>query len=120
MSWSFWKRKSDTVDASKPKEEKLPKPMDIPESVGRSLVVDFGKDPDWVWHLKSVVHRREEKNCYEVRVFDESQAMMHGIIVRDFTSLDEHPELILFEGWYDKKSNKVQVQERLEPTPKAA
>jgi hypothetical protein len=120
MSWSFWKKKSVTVELSEAKEEKLSKPKDIPEPVGRYLVVDLDKDPDWVWKLKSVVRRQAEKNRYDVRVFNEIQAGSRGVSVRDYTTLDEHPELILFEGWYDKKSHIAHMQERSEPTPKAA
>jgi len=118
MSWSFWKKKSAKVELSEAKEEKLSKPKDIPEPVGRYLVVYLGKNPDWVWELKSVVRRQAEKQRYDVRVFDEIQA--RGVSVRDYTTLDEHPELILFEGWYDKKSNTAHMQETLVPTPKAA
>jgi hypothetical protein len=120
MSWNFWKKRPETADLSKEKEEKLSKPKDIPEAVGRSLVVDLGKEPDWVWKLKSVVRRQAEKNRYDVRVFDEIQAGAKGVRVRDYTTLDEHPDLILFEGWYDKKSHMAHIEERLVPTPKAA
>jgi hypothetical protein len=120
MSWSFWKKRSTTVELSEAKEEKLSKPKDIPEPVGRYLVVDLGKNPDWVWKLKSVVRRQAEKHRYDIRVFDEIQAKARGVSMRDYTTLDEHPELILFEGWYDKKSNMAHLQEHLVPTPKAA
>lgn len=80
------------------KEEKLPKPKDMPEPVGRYLVFDLRKNPDWVCKLKSVVCRREEKYCYDVRVFDEAQAAAKKVSVKDYSSLDEHTELILFEG----------------------
>jgi hypothetical protein len=120
MSWSFWKKKSATVELSEPREEKLSKPKDIPEPVGRYLVVDLGRNPDWVWNLKGVVRRQGEKHRYDVRVFDDIQARAKGIRIRDYATLDDHPGLILFEGWYDKKSNMAHVQETLVPTPKAA
>jgi hypothetical protein len=120
MSWNFWKKRPETVELSNEKEEKLSKPQDIPEAVGRSLVVDLGKDPDWVWRLRSVVRRQAEKYRYDVRVFDEMQAGARGVRVRDYTTLDEHPDLILFEGWYDKKSHIANIGERSGPTLKAA
>ncbi|MFW6147458.1 MAG: hypothetical protein ACOC6B_03595 [Thermodesulfobacteriota bacterium] len=120
MSWNFLKKKTATTEQSKEKIEKLPRPKDIPEPVGRCLVVDLGKDPDWVWQLKSVVRAQAEKNCYDVRIFDESQVGLKGIRVKDYTTFDQHPELILFEGWYDKRSNKAKMQEPQLPTPKAA
>jgi L-rhamnose mutarotase len=120
MAWNFWKKRSTTAEPSKEKEETLSKPKDIPEAVGRYLVGDLGKDPDWVWKLKSVVRRQEEKHRYDVRIFDEIQAGAKQVRVRDYTTLDEHPDLILFEGWYDKKSSRAHMQEKLVPTPKAA
>jgi len=120
MSWNFWKKRSETVEPSEKKEEKLAKPQNIPEAVGRYLVVDLGKDPDWVWKLKSVVRHQEEKHRYDVRIFDEIQAGAKGVRIRDYTTFDEHPDLILFEGWYDKKSYRAEIQERVIPTPKAA
>jgi hypothetical protein len=120
MSWNFWKKKSGPSGPAKTREERLPRPKDIPEPVGRFLVVDLGKDPDWVWQLKSVVRAQAEKSRYDVRVFDESQTSSKGVRVQDYTTLDGHPELILFEGWYDKKSNRAHMQESLVPTPKAA
>jgi hypothetical protein len=120
MAWGFFKKRSDSVDLSKEKQERLSKPQEIPEPVGRCLVVDLGKEPDWVWKLRSVVRRQEEKYRYDVRVFDENQAGARGVRIKDYTTLDEYPDLILFEGWYDKKSYKVHMEERLVPTPKAA
>jgi len=120
MSWNFWKKKSGTTELSNEKEPKLSKPKDIPEPVGRYLVVDLGKDPDWVWQLKSVVRTQADKHRYDVRLFDESQASLKGISVKNYTTFDQHPELILFEGWYDKRSNRAKMQEPQVPTPKAA
>jgi hypothetical protein len=43
------------------------------------------------------------------------------VTVKDYTSLDGHPELILYEGWFDKKSMKVQIEEKkIPPLPRAA
>jgi len=120
MSWNFWKKRPERVDLSKEKEEKLSKPQDIPEAVGRYLVVDLGKDPDWVWRLRSVVRRQAGKYRYDVRVFDEIQTGARGVKIKDYTTFDEHPDLILFEGWYDKRSHRANIQENLVPTPKAA
>ena len=37
---------------------------------------------------------------------------MKNVTVKDYNSLDEHPDLILYEGWFDKKSMKVQIKEK--------
>jgi hypothetical protein len=113
MKWRFWKKETEKGESSKAKGQKLPKPKDIPEAVGRYLVVELGQNPDWVWLLKSVIRpRQEEKNLYDVRVFDEGKAAQKSVTVKDYMSLDEHPELILYEGWFDKKSMDVHIEEK--------
>lgn len=43
-----------------------------------------------------------------IRVFD-PLAVPEGSKIEDFTSLDQHPELILYEGYRDEESGKVQI-----------
>ena len=99
----------------KEKGEKLPEPKDIPELVGRYVAGNLHRNPDWVWHLKAVVHRKADngKHAFDVRVFDPDQAVAESVTVKDYTSLDEHPELILYQGWFDKNTNQVQLEERI-------
>jgi hypothetical protein len=106
----FWKKKPAVEEPSKPKVEKLPKPKDIPELVGRYLIRQMKKDPDWVWKLKGVVRQRsEDKDAFDFRVFDEAQVAAKKVAIKDYTSLDEHPDLILYQGRFDKKSGEVQI-----------
>jgi len=106
----FWKKKPATEEPSKPKAEKLPKPKDIPELVGRHLITQMKKDPDWVWKLKGVVRPRSDgKDRFDFRVFDEAKVAGTKVAVRNYTSLDEHPDLILYRGWFDKKSGEVKI-----------
>ncbi len=87
------------------------KPKDIPDIVGGHLVTDYNQNPDVVWKLKAVKRRRQEsKNAFDVRVFDDLEAATKKIKVQDYTTLDEHPELILYEGWYDLESRTVQLE----------
>jgi len=118
MSWNFWKKKSVEGVPQEAKVEKLTRPQNLPQAVGRDIIVELGKDPDWVWHLKSVVRpTHEEINRYDVRVFDETQASARGVRVANYNSLNEHPELILFEGWYDRKSWRAHIEEKERPDP---
>ena len=106
-----------------PKEKKLGRPKDIPSAIGRDLVVDFGKEPNWVWRLKAVEKPREGmEHCYDIRVFDENDAAAKKVRVRDYTSLDDHPELILVDGWYNKKKSETHLTDRTKerPVPRAA
>jgi len=69
----FWKKKPATEEPSKPKAEKLLKPKDIPELVGRHLIVQLKQNPDWVWRLKGVVRPRSGgKDRFDFRVFDKA------------------------------------------------
>ena len=121
MGWKIWKKKSAGEEQRKAKFEKLPRPKEIPQSVGQYLIVELNKDPDWVWKLKAVLRKRPEgKSSYDVRVFDENQASLKEVKVKDFTSFDGHPDLILYEGWFDKASNKVQLKEVSVPASRAA
>lgn len=97
----FWKKR---------KVEKLPRLKDIPEPVGRYLVVHMAQNLAWVYKLKCVVHPRpESKYAFDFRVFGEAQAAARSVTVKDYNSLDEHPDLILYQGQFDKKSGTVQI-----------
>ena len=104
----FWKKKAGT---SEPKDSKLPGPKYMPDMVGGHLVTDYKQNPDWVWKLKAVKRQRQEsKNAFDVRVFDDLEAATKKVKVQDYTTLDGHPELILYEGWYDLESRQVQLE----------
>jgi hypothetical protein len=107
----FWKRKE-----SKEGELKLPGPKGIPDWVGRHLVVEEKKDPSWVWNLKGVVHPTEKKKAFYCRVFSDAQVRKAGVNVKDWTSLDDHPDLILWEGYFDKETNAVRCEQFVKPS----
>ena len=98
----FWKRKE-----TKEGEEKLPGPKGIHDLVGRYIVVEEKEDPNWVWQLKGVVRPAGKKKAFYCRVFSEAQVAQVGVNVKDWTSLDNHPDLILWEGYFDKETNTV-------------
>jgi hypothetical protein len=109
----FWRKKPATEELSKPGVEKLPGPRSIEELVGRDLVVELKQNPDRVWQLRSVVRRRTGgKHRFDFRVFDEVQAAQKKVKVKDWTTFDQHPELILFQGWFDKVSMEVHFEEK--------
>jgi len=108
----FFRRKE-----TKEGELKLPKPTEIPELAGRYMVVEEKKNPDWVWKLRAVVRPAEKKKAFYCRVFDEAQVAQAGIKVKDWTSLDKYPELILWEGYFDKETNTVRKEKFVEASP---
>ena len=95
----FWKRKE-----TKEGEEKLPGPKTIPDLAARYMIVTQKKDPDWVWKLKGVVRPAGKKKAFYCRVFSDAQVAQAGVNVKDWTSLDDHPELILWEGYFDDET----------------
>ena len=118
MNWKFWEKTEKADNSSQTNNETLPRPKSIPEPVGRYLVVQMGKDPDWVWNLRAAIRTRQEKpNTYYFRVFDPSKAAASRISVRDYNQLEQYPQLILFAGWYDKKLFDVHMEEEKKPTP---
>jgi len=110
MGWKFWQKDQPAAKDTGAKTHKLGRPRDLPQEVGRHLVVEQGLDPDWAWSLKCVVKPRENsKSTFDVRVFSSESAVRQGVTVRDYTSLEDHADLILFAGWYDKETRQAQL-----------
>jgi hypothetical protein len=103
----FWSKKSAK------KEEKLRKPQAISGLVQKHLVAEWKLSPDLVPLLKAVVRKSATKEvAFDVRVFDESEAEAKKIQVKDYTSLDERPDLIIYEGWFDEAAKCVELEEK--------
>ena len=47
-----------------------------------------------------------------MRIFDENLAVQGHVKITDYASLEEHPDLIIFEGWYNKKTKKAEIKHR--------
>ena len=116
MFWDLFKKKN-TASTSQV-AVKLPKPKDIPPAIGRDLVVKLKQDPDWVWKLRCVVLPSETEKLHSIfRVFDASVAISKGVSVKNYHSLDNHPELALFSGWYNTKTMVVHFDQMGKPAP---
>ncbi len=103
----FWGKKSAK------EEGKLPKPGAIPGLVQNHLVAERKMDPVLVPLLKAVVLKSAtEKTGFNIRVFDESEALAKKVQVKDYTSLDERPDLIIYEGWFEEGSKQVKLEEK--------
>jgi hypothetical protein len=92
----------------------LPGPKSIPDAVGQQLVVSHKEEPDWVWTLKSVMKADEagDKDSFRIRVFSDSMATAAKVDVRDFTTLDAYPSLILYDGVFNKKLKAAKMERR--------
>jgi len=98
---------------SEGKSEKLPGPKTMPEILGNHLVKQMKKEPGWAWRLSVVTRPRSggEKG-FDVRIFAENEARSSGVKVKDYTTFDQYPNLIFFEGWFDKESKQVELEEK--------
>ena len=111
MGWKFWQKNETDTASSGGKTQRLGKPSDLPQEIGRYLVVDQGLDPDWVWSLKCLKKQKDNaKNTFDVRIFSAATVAQHDVKVRDYTSLDNHMDLVIFTGWYDKQTRYVQLE----------
>ena len=98
MNWKFWKKESqdETAPTNGPK---LAKPKDFQSrSVGK-WSPGMKLDPDLVWSLKYVSRPMgARRNASEFRIFNPETAHLKGIAVKNWTSLDDLPDLILYSG----------------------
>lgn len=90
------------------------RPIELHQTIGRHLVVDLKLEPDWVWQLK-YVHKPDEAGnpTSRVRLFDPKAAMAKNIQISRYADLDQHPDLILFEGIFDKPNMTFQMIHKL-------
>lgn len=113
----FWKKKtgetvSSTATPTTATAERLPEPKKIPEMVGRHLIDKLKMDVVWVWNLKAVVRNRAEgKPGFDIRVYDEREMADKKVKVKDYTSLDERPDLMLYEGWFDRQTKQIALKD---------
>jgi hypothetical protein len=49
-------------------------------------------------------------NAHDIRIFSQQTADQKGVSVKNYTSLDTHPELVLYEGYYNKQSREVHIE----------
>jgi hypothetical protein len=110
MKWKFWAKEED---GSAPK---LPKPREMPQQIGQHLVTRLNQNPDHIWNYKALLMPREgSKTAFAVRIYNPVAAYDRGIRVVNYTSLDEAPDLILFQGWYDQGSGKMEIAQPAAP-----
>ena len=112
----FWKEKESGTETPKPKS-RLHGPQGIPTTINVRLVVDLKVDPGYARELKAVIKPDPErgKDTIDFRIYDPGQAKAKELKVVDYTSFDDHQDLILFEGWFDQRSNKVEVERQKMP-----
>jgi hypothetical protein len=102
----FWNKKPTKEEA-----EKLSGPRPIPRLVQNYLVAKNKMDPNFV-ELLTAVTRKGPNGASDIRVFDDSEAIVKKVQVKDYTSLDGNPDLIIYEGSFDEGSKQVNLEEK--------
>jgi hypothetical protein len=70
-------------------------------------------EPALVKLLKAVALKSATKETgLNIRIFDDSEAIAKKVQVNDYTSLDERPDLIIYDGWFDEGSKQVKLEEK--------
>ena len=104
----FGRRKSE-----KEEEKRLSGPKGLPGLVQNYLIAEKKMDAGLVKLLKAVVERSTTgEKAYNIRVFDESDALANKVQVKDYASFDERPDLIIYEGWFDEGTKQVTLEEK--------
>jgi len=93
-------------------------PEDIPSWVYMYLVTTLEVPAEKLTGLRAVqkVGFWEDKPVTFTRIYDPttSEEAWH---VKDFTSLDKHPHLILYEGYWENDSDHVYLERKAAPKP---
>lgn len=92
------------------KASKAPKPKPISQPIGTSLVVKHQEDPDWVWGLMNVILPDPDSPTRHLfRVYRPQDCALRGVKVGSYRDLDQHPDLVLYYGWMDRKTKEMEL-----------
>lgn len=88
-----------------------------PIRIDRTLYRIVGKEWEllppsdhWVQFMAVLRQHKDNQDMFDVRIFDQWCTNQKGIRVVDYASLDFHPDLVVFEGWFDRKSGNGSIQ----------
>ena len=111
LNLKFWKKENGAN--STPKVERKFRPKELPQAIGLHLIVRLKQDPDWVWTLRFAIQTRaDDRHVVNFRIYDPLEVRNEDVKVVRYESLDEHPELILYEGWFDLSSEQYLCEKK--------
>ncbi len=103
----------DKKKTGEEKKERLSGPREIPGIVQNYLVTEKKMDPELVKLLKALIYKSSSgEKVNNIRIFDEADAMAQKVQVKDYTTLDQHSDLIIYEGIFDEDSKHVRLEEK--------
>ena len=87
-------------------------PRDVPGAAYLHLVTTLGVPPENLKGLRSLqkVGFRNGKLVTFIRIYDPLQAGEQAPQLKDFASLDQHLELILYEGHWERAGNYIVLE----------
>ncbi|MDY0376098.1 MAG: hypothetical protein RBQ72_10265 [Desulfobacterium sp.] len=108
FKWKFWQATPNSSGTNGVKTDKLQKPQELPDRIGRHMVVKMGLEPDFVWSLRCVYRKKaDEPGVGQIRIFESQCLTDMGVRHLNYDLLNNHPELILYQGTYRKDSDNV-------------
>ena len=111
MGWKFWQREKEQAANGGTSKNKLPGPKDLTQQIGMHLITVKKMDPDEVWNYKMVLRPEEENHSrFDFRIFSPDKSEAAGVHVVNYSTLENHTDLINFSGWLDKKSQQFEIR----------
>ena len=96
----------------KKKDQFRPKKLD--GFLSHKVAEEWEKVPNdsdhWMTFMVVEKNRADNLDEVDVRIYDQWSADHQKIKVLNYDSLDTHPDLILFEGRYNKKAKKADLR----------
>ena len=94
------------------KQDKLRGSQALNDIVRNYLTGEKKVDPGLVKFFMGVRKRRDGAKTFEVRIFDPADAEANRIKIADYNTFDTRPDLVIWEGWFDEDSKKVELEEK--------
>jgi hypothetical protein len=92
---------------------KLSGPKEAPGLVQNYLIKERKMDADLTRIFKAVVRPNDKgQKAFDIRIFDPEDATANKLEVKNYLSLDSHPNLIIYEGSYDEKLKTVDLTQK--------
>ncbi len=96
------------------KKEDKRGPQEVPSFLSRKIGENWGKLPRgegyWVNYRMVTRPHPNKGEQTDFRIFDEGYANLKSIKVVDYATLDGYPDLVLLDGWFNKKSKEADVR----------
>lgn len=96
------------------KKKTVGRPIELDRNLIRIIGNEWGKIPlgessHWVKYMAVMRHHGDDIDTFDVRIYDQWYADQKKVKVVDYSTLDDHQDLIIFEGWFDRKSKKGEI-----------